>query len=80
MTPLNHWSVRSKTACVHQAIQDYLEVNGYTPTLRDIVDLAGLSSTSVARFRVKQLEHAGIVRLTPRVARGIVLLKRLGEL
>ncbi|GIV82082.1 MAG: hypothetical protein KatS3mg051_1436 [Anaerolineae bacterium] len=64
------------TIAVWQAIAEYERWHGYAPSFRDLVELCGLSSTSVAEYHVNRLEAAGVVRRTPGIARGMVLVRR----
>jgi len=54
-------------------IQTYLEEHGYPPAIRDITAACSISSTSVAAFHLKRLEHKGYLRRRPDISRGIEL-------
>lgn len=48
---------------------DYIEEHGYAPTIRQIGDAAGLSSTSSVAYVLSRLEHKGyVIRLSGRQA------------
>lgn len=65
------------TEKVLAAIKQYREEHGYSPSIRDIVRVAPLSSESVATYHLNKLEQAGKIKRTPFVARSIVILERL---
>jgi len=48
----------------------------YPPTVRDIVNGCGLSSTSVADYNLNILEREGYIRRHPGISRGIELVSR----
>jgi len=50
---------------------------GYPPTIRDIVNGCGISSTSVADYNLRILEREGYIRRRREVSRGIELVGRL---
>ncbi len=55
-------------------IHRFLVDSGYTPSIRDIVNGCGLSSTSVVDYNLKILEAKGYIRRHREVSRGIELL------
>ncbi|MDP2931394.1 MAG: transcriptional repressor LexA [Chloroflexota bacterium] len=55
-------------------IYQFVVDSGYPPTVRDIVNGCGISSTSVVDYNLKILEQAGYLRRHPEVSRGIELL------
>ena len=61
--------LHSTTDLVLQAIKAFWAVEGYSPSIRDIMDATGISSTSVVRYHVVRLERAGAMKRTPGVAR-----------
>ena len=58
-------------------LQDYLSQRSYPPSVRDIVEGCGLSSTSVADYNLKILERAGHIHRDRDRARTISLVKPL---
>lgn len=79
MSRLSTQEMTVRTTKVHQTIQEFVDAYGYAPGLRDIAVLADLSSTSVVKYHVRRLVASGAIQQIPRIARGIVLLKRLEE-
>jgi repressor LexA len=53
-------------------IQEYLEKNGYPPSIREIGEATGISSTSVVTYYLKQLEELGLIRREQNVSRAIL--------
>ncbi len=56
-------------------IQRFLRENTYPPTIRDIVEGCGISSTSVADYNLEILEEKGYIRRHREISRGIELLR-----
>jgi len=57
-------------------IRHFWTNRGYPPTIRDIVDGCGISSTSVVDYNLNILEREGHIRRHPEIARGLELLTR----
>jgi len=61
----------------HQKILDYLsrrqENNGYPPSIREIGEATGISSTSVVTYYLKQLEELNLIERDHNVSRGVRL-------
>jgi repressor LexA len=70
-------TIQERTARVHRAVQAYIDGHGYAPTYREVMDLAGISSTSVVGKHLTRLQRAGKIRFDSHVSRSIVLLKRV---
>ena len=60
-------------------LREFMGENGYPPSVRDVVNGCGLSSTSVADYNLRILERQGHIRRDPERARTIVLAEPLGE-
>jgi len=56
-------------------IHQFINERGYPPTIRDIVNGCGLSSTSVVEYNLKILEREGYLHRDREVSRGLGLLK-----
>ena len=59
------------TQFVYEVVCSFWQDNNYAPGLRDIMYLASLSSTSVAKYHVDKLVRAGRLRQTKNIARSI---------
>jgi len=55
-------------------IRDYLAENGYPPSIREIGEAAGISSTSVVNYNLKALEKKNLIIRDRTVSRGIRLV------
>lgn len=55
-------------------IEAYLDERGYPPSIREIGDRVGISSTSVVDYNLKLLERAGYIRRDREVSRGLELM------
>ncbi len=64
---------------VLQVLENFQNANGYPPTIREIGELAGISSTSLVNYYLEQLQEKGYIQRETRLSRGIRLLKRLSE-
>lgn len=56
-------------------IKEYLEKNGYPPSIREIGEATGISSTSVVTYYLKQLEELGLIRRGQNVSRAILPIR-----
>lgn len=63
-----------------EVLERFQDQNGYPPSIREICDLANISSTSVVKYYLSQLEESGHIERDGRVSRGIRILKPLSEL
>jgi repressor LexA len=55
-------------------IRCFIDERGYVPSVREIQEGCGLSSTSVAHYNLQALARMGYLRRSPDVARGLELL------
>ena len=69
----------STTAAVLQAIQAFWAEEGFSPSIRDVMDATGITSTSVVRYHLLKLEQAGVIERTPGVARSYVIIEKEGK-
>ena len=56
-------------------IEEYVEERGYPPSIREIGDQVGISSTSVVDYNLKVLEREGRIRRDREVSRGLELVR-----
>jgi repressor LexA len=54
-------------------LDNYIEENGYPPSIREIGAAAGISSTSVVSYNLKRLEEKGLISRDKEVSRGLKL-------
>lgn len=57
-------------------VRDFLDENGYPPSIRDICRGCNISSTSVVDYNLNILEREGHLRRDPDVSRGIDIVDR----
>jgi repressor LexA len=55
-------------------IESYVHEHGYPPSIREIGDRVGISSTSVVDYNLKVLERVGRIRRDREVSRGLELV------
>jgi repressor LexA len=60
---------------IYRLIAEFVADHGYTPTIREIGDLASISSTNGVRYHLSLLETAGWIQRDKKRSRGIVLLQ-----
>ena len=58
-------------------ISDFVEENGYPPTIREIGKACDISSTSVVNYNLNKLERAGLLMRDREVSRGLRLAESL---
>ncbi len=58
-------------------IQDFVQKNGFSPSIRDIQQNLSISSTSVVAYNLRALQEKGKLDRTDRISRGIRLIQSL---
>ncbi len=58
-----------------EMIQDFMATNGYPPTIRQIGEAVGISSTSVVSYNLGILQQKGYIRRDQEVSRGLRLVE-----
>jgi repressor LexA len=71
---LNYDRLTDKQRAILRVIQEWVAQNGYPPTIRDIGEAVGISSTSVVNYNLNKLVDAGFVTRSKTVARGLQLV------
>lgn len=59
---------------LYRFIVDFTTKNGYAPTLREMGAGIGVNSTSLIRMYRDKLVEDGKIKVTPEIARGVVVL------
>lgn len=54
-------------------IREYLEAHNYPPTIREIGQAVGISSTSVVKYNLERLVEKGLIERSGEVSRGLKL-------
>ncbi|HLZ09814.1 MAG TPA: transcriptional repressor LexA, partial [Chloroflexota bacterium] len=60
-------------------VHSYVSDHAYPPSVREIGDGVGISSTSVVDYNLRVLAKRGYIRRDPEISRGIELLDNEGE-
>lgn len=68
-----------KQADILEFLRKFLEEKDYPPSIRDIQDGCGISSTSVVDYNLRKLEEKGHIRRDREISRGIELLGARGR-
>ncbi|MCO5215086.1 MAG: transcriptional repressor LexA [Thermomicrobiales bacterium] len=83
MAPHDEALTMKKLSERQQAVLDYiaafLDQNDYPPTIRDIKNDLGISSTSVVDYNLKVLEERDLIRRNRNISRGIELVGRVPQ-
>lgn len=69
----------AKQQRILEYMRDFVHENAYPPSIRDIQNGCGISSTSVVDYNLKALERLGYIRRDREVSRAIELLDRGGR-
>ncbi len=66
-------SLSERQVAILQFVNNYISENGYPPTVREIGQAVGISSTSVVNYNLRRLEEKGLISRSPAISRGIRL-------
>lgn len=66
-----------KQQAIFAFIRDFIRRHDYPPSIRDIQDGCGISSTSVVDYNLKALERQGLIKRDREVSRAIELVGRV---
>jgi repressor LexA len=70
-------SLSAKQMSILRFIREFIREHDYPPSIRDIQDGCGISSTSVVDYNLKALERLGHIRRDREVSRAIELVGRV---
>lgn len=65
--------ISDKQRKILNVVGEYIDENGYPPSMREICSAAGISSTSVVSYNLDRLEEAGYIVRDREVSRGLRL-------
>ena len=65
-----------KKESIFEYIRQEVSLRGFPPTIREIGERFGISSTNGVRYFLEQLEREGLIKRRSRIARGIELVGR----
>ena len=60
---------------IYESIKQYMKENHLPPSIRDICELAGLSSPATVHAHLKNLKDKGYIDYRPKTGRSIRILK-----
>jgi repressor LexA len=69
-------TLSAKQQAILRFIRDFIREHDYPPSIRDIQEACGISSTSVVDYNLKALERLGHIRRDREVSRAIELVGR----
>ncbi|MEM7029281.1 MAG: transcriptional repressor LexA [Chloroflexota bacterium] len=69
-------ALSERQQAILQCIQTFLLENGYPPSIREIGESVGISSTSVVNYNLNALQRAGLIERDKTVSRGIKLVNK----
>lgn len=67
-------ALSGKQQLIYEFLRSFVEEKDYPPSIRDIQDGCGISSTSVVDYNLRKLEESGYIRRDREVSRGIEIL------
>lgn len=60
---------------VFSSIVDFINEHGYSPTVRELCEIEGLSSPATMHFHLKRLVNMGYITYVPKMSRTIRIVK-----
>jgi repressor LexA len=75
-----HWPERVSIRDIHwellEAIRGFMQKYGYAPSIREMMRLTGLRSTSHVNYLLEDLQEKGFIQRTQGIPRSIVLITK----
>jgi repressor LexA len=68
-----HGDLHDKTIEIYDVIVEHTELHGWAPSVREIGERVGLTSTSTVHHHLRRLERHGLIVRGPRQSRAISL-------
>lgn len=66
----------TKESIVLEAIVNYIEINGFSPSIREMCELVGLKSTSTVHNHLTNLENKGYIERKENFPRALRVVKK----
>jgi len=79
MARRRHQGLSERQLKILDILENFQKKNGYPPSIREICEKTGISSTSVVNYYLDQLQEMGYIERDQGVSRGIRLLKPISE-
>jgi SOS-response transcriptional repressor LexA len=64
---------------IYKAIKNYIEKNGFSPSVRELCKLTGINSISTITSYLNKLEEGGYIKRKPKIVRNITLTDKQTE-
>lgn len=80
MARKRHKGLSERQRKILEVLEQFQDKNGYPPSIREICDQTGITSTSVVNYYLEQLQEMGHIQREDRVSRGIRLVNPLSEI
>lgn len=64
-----------KQKIIYDVIQEFMEINGYSPSIRELCKIVGLNSSATMWVHLKKMKAKGVLNYQEGQARTIVLYK-----
>lgn len=77
---MQHPTLSPRQQKILKFIEDFIQKNGFPPTIREIGDAVGIASTSVVNYNLNKLVEYGLLERAPEVSRGLRLVNQPSEL
>lgn len=77
---VEEFSLTKRQRHILQLIEEYAQEYGYPPTIREIGEAVGISSTSVVSYNLNVLQRKGLLTRNPDVSRGLRLVQSQEEI
>lgn len=58
---------------VLDAVREFWGLHGFSPSIRDVMEMTGISSTSVVSYNLRKLKDAGFIDYWPEITRSITV-------
>lgn len=68
-----------RQAAILRVIRASYERDGRPPTIKELQDATGISTTSVVAYNLRRLQEQGLIRIDDGMSRGIRLVLQEGE-
>lgn len=69
-------TLSDRQLAILNCIRDHIAQKHYPPTLREIIAVTDITTTSIVNYNLNRLEQAGYIARDPGVARGIRLTEQ----
>lgn len=64
---------------MYQAIDSFIDKNGYSPSYKELAKATGKANSSTAFHIIKRLERRGYVASIPGSGRSLIIIKKIAD-